>query len=68
MVSFSHRIGGNRKRKYYRRMLIKIATNRVFDCHLSPEWRQIAIKTLFLAILIRVRRLIRAFSIAAYPV
>ena len=44
MVSFSNWIGGNRKRKYYRRILIKIATNRFFDGHLSPEWRQMAIE------------------------
>ena len=28
----------------------KIIRKRVFDCHLSPEWRQISIEKLFLAI------------------
>ena len=28
----------------------QISLETVFDCHLSPDWRQMAIKTLFLAI------------------
>ena len=28
---------------------LKIVRNRVFDCHLSPDWRQMTMKTLFLA-------------------
>ena len=28
----------------------KIVRNRFFDCHLSPNWRQMAIKTLFLVV------------------
>ena len=42
--SIPHRKGGNRKRQYYRRTLIKNTLNRVLDCHLSPEWRQMAIE------------------------
>ena len=34
----------------------EIATTSVFDCHLSPVWRLMAIKILFLTILIYVRR------------
>ena len=45
-----------------------IARNSVIDCHLSLDWRQMTSKALFLAFLIRVCRLLRAFSIAAYPV
>ena len=41
----------------------------VFDCNLSPvrrpKWQS---KTQFLAIMIHVRRLLRALSIAPYPV
>ena len=47
----------------------KIVTNSVFDCHLSPQWRKIAIeKHCFSSFSIRVHRLVKAFSIAAYPV
>ena len=35
---------GNRKCYYYRQSRSKIVRNRVFDCHLSPNWRQIAIE------------------------
>ena len=31
-------------RYHYRRMLIKIVRNRIFDFHLSPDWRQMAIE------------------------
>ena len=40
----SHRIGGNRKRQYYRQHRPKIVRNRVFDCHKSPDWRPLAIE------------------------
>ena len=47
----------------------KIVRNRVFDCHLSPNWRQMAIKnTVSSDFFISIRRLLRAFSIAVYPV
>ena len=50
-TSASHRIGGNRKREYIDERRSKIVRNRVFNCHLSPpDWRQMAIETLFLAI------------------
>ena len=38
-VNHSDRIGGKRNRRSY----IKIVRNKVFDCHLSPDWRQMAI-------------------------
>ena len=46
----------------------KIDRNSVFDCHLSPVWRQMAIKTLFLTIFDQRSSIVLAFSIAAYPV
>ena len=47
----------------------KIVRNRVFDCHLSPDWRQMAIKnTVSSDFFISICRLLRAFSIAVYPV
>ena len=48
--------------------VFSINRNSVFDCHLSPHWRQMAIKNTFYRFLIRVRRLLIMFSIAAYPV
>ena len=43
--------------------------NRVFECHLSPDWRQMAIEnTVSSVFLSRVRRLLSAFFIVAYPV
>ena len=40
-----------------------------FNCHVSPQWRQMAIEnTVFYQFLIRVCRLLIGFSIAAYPV
>ena len=46
-----------------------VVRNRVFDCHLSPDWRQMAIeKTVSSDFFIHVRRLLRTFSIATYPV
>ena len=45
----------------------KIVKNRVFDCHLSPGWRQMAIEnTTSSDFFIRVRRLLSAFSTAAW--
>ena len=58
-------------------MHIKIARNSVFDCHLSPDWRQMAIKksgdkwqskTLFSTIIYLRSSIVLTFSIAAYPV
>ena len=47
----------------------KIVRNRVFDCHLSPFGRQMAIKnTVSSDFFISIGRLLRGFSIAAYPV
>ena len=43
-----HRVGGNRKCQYY--WSTKIVKNIVFDCHLSPVGRQMAIKYTVLAI------------------
>ena len=48
-------------------ILSKIIRNRVFGCHLLPDWRQMAIENIIAFFMIRVRRLLRAFSIAAYP-
>ena len=45
----------------------KIARNKAFDCHLSPYWRQMAIKNLFLTIFDPRCSIVRAFSFAAYP-
>ena len=45
----------------------KIVRNIVFDCHLSPGWRQMAIENTVSSIFFCVHRLLRAFSIAAYP-
>ena len=51
MITETHRIGGNPKCCYNDKRMSKIVRNRVFDCHLSPDWRQMAIKkTLFLTI------------------
>ena len=46
----------------------KIDTNGVFDCHLSPVWRRMAIENLFLTIFDLRSSIVLAFSIAAYPV
>ena len=47
----------------------KINRNSVFDCHLSPHWRQMAAVNLFLLLFFYLRSSIElAFSIAAYPV
>ena len=46
----------------------KIVRKRVFDCHLLPHWRQMAIKTLFLSVFDPHCRLLIAYLIAAYPV
>ena len=40
----SHQIDGNQKRQYYRRAWTKNSNNRVFDCQLSPDWRQLEIE------------------------
>ena len=44
----------------------KLARNSVFDCHLSPGWRQS--KTLFITIFDLRSSIVLTFSIAAYPV
>ena len=47
----------------------KISGNSAFDCNLSPDWRQMASEnTVSSDFLILVRRLLIAFSIAAYLV
>ena len=38
----------------------KIVRNRVFDCHLSPDWRQRQSKTLFLAIFDRCSSIVKS--------
>ena len=46
----------------------KLVRNRVFDCHLSPVWRQMAIKsTVSSDFLIRVRRLIKRVFDCSLP-
>ena len=40
----THRVGGNCKRQYFDDHRSKIIRNRVFDCHLSPDRRQMAIE------------------------
>ena len=51
------------------RVARKMVRNRVFDCHLSFDWRQMAIEnTVSCYFVIHVRRLLRTFSIATYPV
>ena len=47
---FSHMIGSNRKILTVDAHGLKIARYSVFDCHLSPIWQLMAIKTLFLTI------------------
>ena len=47
---------------------LKIERNRVFDCHLSPFWRQMAIKSSVLTIYDLRLSIVITFSIAAYPV
>ena len=48
---YSHRIGGNRNVDTIDERRSKLDRNRVFYCHLSPDWRQMAIeKALFLTI------------------
>ena len=44
VCSLSHRIGGNKNALNNRRTRIKTARNSVFDCHLSPVGRQLAIE------------------------
>ena len=45
VCTLSHKIGGNRKRsKQSLKSGSKIARNSVFDCHLSPFGRHMAIK------------------------
>ena len=72
----SHRVGGNRKR-YQQSTNVdkKIDRNGVFNCHLSPVWRQMAntgdkwqSKTLFLTIFDLRSLIALAFLIAVYPV
>ena len=64
--SLSHQVGGNRKRT------LILSTNAdqksIKQGFLLPFVARLAIVTPFLAIIIRVRRLLRVFSIAAYPV
>ena len=45
----------------------KVARNSVFDCHLSPVGRQMAIENLFMIFDLRLW-IVLTFSIAAYPV
>ena len=40
----SHRIDGIENVNTTEEQRSKIARNRVFNCHLSPDWRQMAIK------------------------
>ena len=46
----------------------KIARNSVFDCHLSPIWRQMAIKNYVSNDFYQCSLTVLTFSIAAYPV
>ena len=46
----------------------KIDRNSVFDCHLSPVWRQMAIKFSVFNNFYLHSLIVLAFSIAAYPV
>ena len=41
---FTHRIGGNRNVNTIDERRSKIVRNRVFDCHLSPDRREMAIE------------------------
>ena len=40
----AHRVGGNRKRYQQSPNADQKSILTVFDCHLSPDWRQMAIK------------------------
>ena len=44
MLPIPHQIGSNRKHNTIDELGLKIVRNRVFDCHLSPFRRQMAIK------------------------
>ena len=46
----------------------KIDSNSVFDCHLSPVWRQMAIENSVSNDFYLRSSIVLAFSIAAYPV
>ena len=43
-LTILHWVGGNRKRHYIDECGSKIVRNRVFDCLLSSDWRQMAIE------------------------
>ena len=43
-ITHAHWIGGNQKRNTIDKRRSKIFRNRVFDCHLLPNWQQMAIK------------------------
>ena len=40
----THRVGGNQKRYQQSTNTDQISIETVFDCHLSPVWRQMAIQ------------------------
>ena len=44
-VYYSHRVGDVKNVNVIDRRRSKIIRNRVFDCHLSPDWRQMAIES-----------------------
>ena len=46
----------------------KIDRNSVFDCHLLPVWRQMAIENAVSIVFYLRSSIVLAFSIAAYPV
>ena len=61
-------MGGNRKRYQQSTNADQKSIDSVFDCHLSPVWRQTAIEnTVFIDFCLR-SSIVLAFSIAAYPV
>ena len=45
-VLYTHRIGGNRNDNTIDEFGSKKARNSVFDSHLSPDWRQMAIENI----------------------
>ena len=60
-TKYTNKICLNQERRY------KIVRNRVFDCHLSPDRRQMAIENTVTSDFYPRSSIVRAFSIAVYP-
>ena len=65
--AITHPLGGNRNAINNQQTREKFVRNRLLDCHLSPHWRQMAIKNSISNDFYLRSSIVLAFSIAAYP-